>query len=114
MIFRYVHSELITISVGVEKKKYHVYKALLTAKSPWFAARLTEKWQREPNEVTLEHHGGAAFDVVLDWMFRTSIDANPSFTIRDLIKELIPAYKLADDLLICALKNANVEATLEN
>ncbi len=47
-------------------------------------------------------------------MFGTTIDSKPSLPVGDLIEELISAYKLADELLICALKNAVIDAGLQN
>ncbi|KAK5957782.1 hypothetical protein OHC33_000971 [Knufia fluminis] len=110
----YVHSELISISVGSEKKKYHVYRDLLTAKSLWFAARMKENWKREPNEVNLEHHESTAFDIVLNWMFGCDIDSEPSLLVNALLQKLGPAYKLASELLMYPLQNAIVDASLAN
>ncbi|KAK5942550.1 hypothetical protein PMZ80_005115 [Knufia obscura] len=110
----YVHSELITISVGAEKKKYYVYKDLLTAQSPWFAARIKQNWKRDPNEVNLEHHEPVAFDIVLNWMFNPNIDSEPSVPVGALLRKLGSAYKLAGELLMFSLQNALVDTSLIN
>ena len=112
-IGRYVHNELVTISVGREKKKYTVYKALLTVKSHWFAARLNGRWQCEPIEIEMEDESTDTFDWILGYMFGCEVGCidNPGF--RAFLYRMAPVYKLADKLLMTSLKNEIIDLVLE-
>lgn len=62
--------------------------------------------------MNLEHHKPSAFDIVLNWMFGSTIHPKPSSKVGTLIWKLAPAYRLANELLIVALENDIVDMVL--
>ena len=104
---RYIQQEPVAMLVSPQRKKYFVHKALLAAKSPYFAANLKDCWDGLKDEVELLDTTEAAFEIVMDWMYLEKLPTRVTEYVGETYDwQLTPlAYKLADRLMIPELQN---------
>ncbi|KAK5957781.1 hypothetical protein OHC33_000970 [Knufia fluminis] len=105
---KYMQEKPVTILVGLARKKYYIFKNLLAAKSPYFAAQFKDCWDGQKDEVELLDATGGDFEVVVDWMHvgklptkLTQYTEHPEYD-WDLAAQ---TYKLADKLMMPELQN---------
>lgn len=83
------YSEVITVVVGKEGTKYIVHKASICAKSPFFAAACSKKWEEgQEGIVRLPTQRPKAFAMFLHWVYTGSID----MAMTDMNIETEPSY----------------------
>ncbi|KAK5099012.1 hypothetical protein LTR70_000866 [Exophiala xenobiotica] len=98
LISRFTQGEIITILVGSKRKRFHIYKDLLRAKSPYFAASLKYCWNGDMDEVYLNEDANA-FGRFTNWMFRDTIPVVDLGSPEGLAA--ITAFYKAGRLLTC-------------
>lgn len=97
----------VSILVGPERKRYFIFKDLLSAKSSYFAAQFKECWDGKKDDVELCDAGEEEFEIVMDWMHLDKLPTRLTVYNGDnhnwnLISRI---YKLADKLIIPKLQN---------
>jgi len=97
----------ITILVGPGRKPYFVFKDLLAAKSPYFAAQFKDCWDGQKDEVELADADERGFEVVMDWMHLEKLPTRLTTYEKGSYNWALTsiAYKLADKLMIIELQN---------
>jgi len=97
----------VTILVGPARKPYFVFKDLLAAKSPYFAAQFKDCWDGQKDEVELADADELGFEVVMDWMHLEKLPTRlTTYEKGSYIWALTSiTYKLADKLMIIELQN---------
>jgi len=108
---RFTQGEIITILVGSKRKRFHIYKDLLRAKSPYFAASLKYCWNGDTDEVYLNEDANA-FGHFTNWMFRGTVPVVDLGSPEGLAA-ITAFYKLADFLLVEDLRNLIMDAILK-
>ncbi|KAK5099011.1 hypothetical protein LTR70_000867 [Exophiala xenobiotica] len=103
----YMQQKPVSILVGAERKRYFIFKDLLSAKSPYFAARFKECWDGKKDEVELCDAGEEEFEVVMDWMHPDKLPTRLTLYNEDLYNWTLSSrtYKLADRLIIPKLQD---------
>ena len=107
---RFIKSPIVTVVVGKghQAQSFPIYRDLLTAHSPYFAACLKDEWtEGQENHVKLEEESPKAFEVMVNWLFGDP-DSMKSINMLDR-HEIIQAYKLARYLQMTQLKNDLVD-----
>ncbi|KAI9692771.1 MAG: hypothetical protein M1820_009370 [Bogoriella megaspora] len=97
-------SQMITILVGKEQRKFMIYEGLIRESSPYFAAALKKEWSDgQEGVVRLPHDEPEAFKLYIQWLLadkirsitdRDSPDKNYEKDIEPF--ELAQAYVLGD------------------
>ncbi len=66
---------MVNIYVGLEQKPYHLHKALLCARSPFFNNAFNGSFaEASSSTLQMSYDEPAAFDMVVQWLYKGSID----------------------------------------
>ncbi|EME38705.1 hypothetical protein DOTSEDRAFT_28923 [Dothistroma septosporum NZE10] len=98
--FKSSYFETITILVGKAEDKFLVHKATICARSPYFAAACSMKWEQgQEGVVRLPNHSPKAFDMIVHWLYTDTLDLN----IVELDWHAQPLYHV----LVCIWRQAH-------
>jgi hypothetical protein len=112
--------EVVTVSIGPEKKLYHIHKDLICYHSEYFGAADNGRWKEAGEEAMLEDVNSEAFSLFVHWLYTQQLPNN-DYDIRlvagaelagrsdqgsDAQTVLIKAYVFADRMLAHQFKRS--------
>ncbi|KIX07641.1 uncharacterized protein Z518_02294 [Rhinocladiella mackenziei CBS 650.93] len=107
-------SEIVTVYVGVKRKRFFLHRELVCQRSPFMEKCLKKGHFDEgyKNELYLPEDDPKAFSIVVDWIYRSRLPSRtePSFDVSDMSA----AYCMADKFGMEELQNNIIDNVRAN
>lgn len=109
-LFSFSTSEIVTVYVGVKRKRFYLHRELICQRSP-FMEKCLKKGRFDEgykNELYLPEDDTKAFSIIVDWIYRTKLPlrTDAAFDLSDMSS----AYCMADKFGMEELQNSIMDS----